>query len=1000
MKLRTKTATILSGTIAALALLSYLFARFYLLTGYENQEKEYAYQNVQRAIGAVEGELREIRTVARENAARDDAYAFFANPDPRFVDKALPQESLQTSRLDVLAYIDLHGNVLAIRSGKEAAMNSAKSPNAEMQIVHLAGLVRKQPAPHTLTGVMTFAGGPMLVAAAPVLPSTSKGTPRGLLLCGRNLDGDELAILSKASGVSLTAFSSGPSSPQLQAISLDLPAPLTSNSAKADSTAEPWSLADVPVLIRPVDEQTMGGYFRLFDLEGRPSVILNTIEIRKIHAQATTALAAIIAATILGGLILAAAMMALLEVNVLAPIISLSQVVAGTGKRSNVRIQISGSDELAELARSINNSLNSVERSTESQRVAQDALRSAKEYAEKLIQTANAIVLGLDESQRVFTWNEVAEKMTGYSLADLKKRDWVELLIPPEQKLNVRREIEKLRRGGIPTSFESSIVTKSGEVRNIAWQNNILRNQDQAIGTISFGIDITLRKRMEEGLSRSEIAYRTLVEGAPYGIFRLAPNGKLLLANPALAKMLGFNSPAELLAATKYGDLLVNSEFCKQLLRETHSRTLSGEAKWNRLDGKEISVRLTGRSVQQDDSLPAYCEVFSEDVTDQQRLQEQFYQSQKMEAVGRLAGGVAHDFNNLLGVIIGYSDLILDQSSMEEKLRSKIEQIKKSGLRAAALTGQLLAYSRKQILQPRVLSLNASINDAQKMLNRLIGEDVELVLLLAQDLGAIKADPTQMDQIFLNLAVNARDAMPRGGKLTFKTENFSVYEAMTFKDFEIAPNQYVVLTVSDTGTGMDAETQARIFEPFFTTKSGGKGTGLGLATVYGIVKQSGGYVLCESSLDKGASFRVFFPRVQAQLEQTASKDGRKALPRGSETVLVAEDAESLRSLIHDFMSQLGYTVLQAANGSDAMYLAQNHKVPIDLLLTDIVMPGMSGRELAQNFVLKYPAAKVLYMSGYTDDTIVRHGIEEGAVALLTKPFTMEAIARKVREVLK
>jgi CheY-like chemotaxis protein len=296
--------------------------------------------------------------------------------------------------------------------------------------------------------------------------------------------------------------------------------------------------------------------------------------------------------------------------------------------------------------------------------------------------------------------------------------------------------------------------------------------------------------------------------------------------------------------------------------------------------------------------------------------------------------------------------------------------------------------------------LNASINDAQKMLNRLIGEDVELVLLLAQDLGAIKADPTQMDQIFLNLAVNARDAMPRGGKLTFKTENFSVYEAMTFKDFEIAPNQYVVLTVSDTGTGMDAETQARIFEPFFTTKSGGKGTGLGLATVYGIVKQSGGYVLCESTLDKGTSFRVFFPRVQAQLEQTASKDGRTALPRGSETILVAEDAESLRSLIHDFLSQLGYTVLQAANGSDAMYLAQNHKVPIDLLLTDIVMPGMSGRELAQNFVIKYPAAKVLYMSGYTDDTIVRHGIEEGAVALLTKPFTMEAIARKVREVLK
>src|SRR5215471_6442590 len=528
MKLRTKTALILSGTIAALALLSYLFARSYLLTGYENQEKEYVYQNVQRAIGAVVAELREISAVAREKASWDDAYAFLANPDPHFMEKAFPQESLQTSRLDVFSYIDLHGNILAIRSSKGAALNPARSSRAEVQIVHLSGVIRNQPTANIRTGIMTLPDGLMLVAAAPVLPSTGKGTPRGLLLCGRNLDGDALADLSKASGVSLTTFSSTASAPQLQSISLDLPAPLAPDSAKRAPNAAPWSLSEVPVLIRPLDEQTMGGYFRLFDLEGRSSVILNTIEPRKIHAQANAALAAIIAATILGGLVLAGAMMTLLEVNVLAPVISLSHAIAGTGKRSNIRIQIAGSDELAELARSINNSLNSVERSTESQRVAQDALRSAKDYAEKLIQTANAIVLGLDENQRVYTWNDVAERMTGYSLAELKKQDWVELLIPAEQKLNVRREIEKLRRGGMPTSFESTIVTRSGELRNIAWQNNVLRNQDQVIGTISFGIDITLRKRMEEDLSRSEIAYRTLVEGAPYGIFRLAPNGKLL----------------------------------------------------------------------------------------------------------------------------------------------------------------------------------------------------------------------------------------------------------------------------------------------------------------------------------------------------------------------------------------------------------------------------------------------------------------------------------------
>src|SRR5262245_29457958 len=254
MKLRTKTATILSGTIAALALLSYLFARFYLLTGYENQEKEYAYQNVQRAIGAVEGELREIRAVARGNAAWDDAYAFLSNPDPRFMDKAFPQEKLQTSRLDVFAYIDLHGNILAIRSRKEAALNPVKASRAEIQIVHLAGLIRNQSVPRILTGVMTFPDGPMLVAAAPVLPSTSKGASRGLLLCGRNLDGDELAILSKASGVSLTALSAGTSPSQLQAVSLDLPAPLASPSGNTEAAGEQWSLLGVPVLILPLDE--------------------------------------------------------------------------------------------------------------------------------------------------------------------------------------------------------------------------------------------------------------------------------------------------------------------------------------------------------------------------------------------------------------------------------------------------------------------------------------------------------------------------------------------------------------------------------------------------------------------------------------------------------------------------------------------------------------------------------------------------------------------------
>ena len=482
MKLRTKTALILSGTISVLGLLSYGFARSYLLRGYEYQEKEYAYQNVQRALGAIEGELREIKTVAREKASWDDAYAFFANPDIRFLDKAFPLESLQEARLDVFAYIDLHGNVLAERSQKGLSLDPAKSPKTEIKIVHLANLVKNQREPHLLIGVMTLPDGPILAAAAPVLPSNGKGAPRGVLFCGRKLDGDELAMVSKASGISVLTFSPTQSPSQLQTVSLDLPS-LTMSPGVDRAVPPEQSLAfsDVPVLIRPLDEQTMAGYFRLFDLEGLPSVILNTLEVRRIHAQANAALLALSVATIVGCLILGGAMIALLEVSVLGPVISLSRAVTGTGKRPYARIQIAHDNELGELARAINKSLNSVERSTEGQRVAQSALRSAKEYSEKLIQTANAIVLGLDEDQKVFTWNEVAEKITGYNLSDMRNRDWVDVLVPPDQKLNVRREMEKLRRAGIPTTFESSIVTKSGELRSIAWQNNVLRSIDQLL---------------------------------------------------------------------------------------------------------------------------------------------------------------------------------------------------------------------------------------------------------------------------------------------------------------------------------------------------------------------------------------------------------------------------------------------------------------------------------------------------------------------------------------
>jgi PAS domain S-box-containing protein len=386
------------------------------------------------------------------------------------------------------------------------------------------------------------------------------------------------------------------------------------------------------------------------------------------------------------------------------------------------------------------------------------------------------------------------------------------------------------------------------------------------------------------------------------------------------------------------------------------------------------------------------------DMTDRRSLEKQLQQAQKMEAVGHLAGGVAHDFNNLLGVILGYSELLLDNTAAQGPAQHQLREIKKAGERAANLTRQLLAFSRKQIVEPVVLDLNALVADMGKLLQRLIGEDIELITALAPNLGRVKADPGQLEQVVMNLAVNARDAMPRGGKLSIETANVELDEEYARKHVTVQPGAYVLLAVSDTGVGMDEATQARIFEPFFTTKESGKGTGLGLATVYGIVKQSGGNIWVYSEVGRGTSFKIYLPRVSMPISAPRSSEG-VSVPGGNETLLVVEDAEPMRKMTCEFLASQGYTVLGAKDGQEALALAEKHSGQIHMLITDLVMPGMNGRELAEGLHHNDGNLKVLYVSGYTGDAVVRLGILEGAAAFLQKPFTLHGLACKVREIL-
>jgi PAS domain S-box-containing protein len=510
--------------------------------------------------------------------------------------------------------------------------------------------------------------------------------------------------------------------------------------------------------------------------------------------------------------------------------------------------------------------------------------------------------------------------------------------------------------------------------------------------------DITERKNSEEALRRSESEYRSIIEEAPYGIYRVDQDGRVKMANPGLLAMLGYQSQSEMLGLNVATDIFLDPTERQRALSlyRSEGSTARYEAKWKRKDGARITVRLAVRQLGSEQESPIGFEVFVEDVTEQRSLQKQFEHAQKMEAVGRLAGGVAHDFNNLLMIISGYAELMEESSADPNKVVYYATQIQAASSRAATVTRQLLAFSRKQILEPTVLDLNYIVTDLEKMLPRLLGEDVETVLELDPQVGTVRADRGQIEQVIMNLAVNARDAMPQGGRLTIATSNVAL-DASYYQGVEVPPGHYVLLAVSDTGTGMDAETQVHIFEPFFTTKEAAKGTGLGLATVYGIVKQSHGFIWVYSEPGRGSIFKVYLPRVDAAADSGKSLQPNPVPVGGDETLLLVEDEAALCNVCRVYLESKGYTVLEAGNAREAMKICRSYDRPIHLLITDIVMPGLGGLELAKSALELRPALAIILVSGYTDRELDREAIGFGE--FLQKPFSFDALARTVRSLL-
>ncbi|MGO9863079.1 MAG: PAS domain S-box protein [Terriglobales bacterium] len=609
----------------------------------------------------------------------------------------------------------------------------------------------------------------------------------------------------------------------------------------------------------------------------------------------------------------------------------------------------------------------------------------------------------VDAEGRLVEVNDAYCSMSGYTREELLRMRVADLE-SAESEHDVVAHMQRIIRQGTDR-FETSHRRKDGQIINIETSVSF---QDLDGGQFFCSLrDITEKRRAERALRESEEHFRLLVEGAPLGI-AIQVDAIYRYVNPAALAMFGAETADQIVGHAVAERIHPDNRAAVgeriRALKDGRSTVPVLEEQLFRLDGTVFDAEVNAKRFifeGQEGSI-----VFFRDITDRkrtekekQKLQDQLVLAQKMESIGRLAGGVAHDFNNLLTVIMGYSQILTQGLAPGSKLYDATAQIRSAGERAAGIISQLLAFSRKQVLSPQVIDLNEVMLNLDSMLRRLIGEDIEVLTVPARDLGTVKADPGQIEQVLMNLALNARDAMPNGGKLTLETSNTQLDEAYAREHQPAEPGRYVMLAVSDTGIGMSPETQAQIFEPFYTTKELGKGTGLGLSTVYGIVKQSGGYIWVYSEPGRGSTFKVYFPRMDQPAEKLGSKKVSSPAQRGNETILLVEDDAQLRELASDILGHCGYKVLIAGNTGEALALCKANDREIALLVTDVIMPGMNGRQLAEQVAHISPQAKVLYISGYTSNAIVHHGVLDAGIWFLPKPFTLAALVAKVREVL-